>query len=74
MKDFKQIDKYVTHSFYKTNYNDKNLGLILQLNINGVLINRCILGIRTDQPFIRFKCNKYAVDIKTINLLTPQTN
>lgn len=67
MKHFKEIDNYIAHSFYKTNHNNKNSGLILQLNIKGALINRCVLGTTAQQPFIKFKCNKYAVNIKDIN-------
>lgn len=61
MEHFTHIKGYIAHSFFRTNYNAGNNGLILQMNIKGRLVNRCVLRGKNGVEYVKFKNNKWGV-------------
>lgn len=62
MKNFTDIEGYTGHSFVKTNFNLKNDGKMVQLFINGCIVNRCILMTKDNIPYIKYKKEKYKIN------------
>lgn len=62
MKNFTYIEGYTGHGFYKTNLNLKNDGKMIQLFINGRIVNRCILMTKDNTPYIKYKREKYKIN------------
>ena len=62
MKNFTDIEGYTGHSFYKTNFNLKNEGKMIQLFIKGRIINRCILMTKDKVSYSKYKREKYKIN------------
>lgn len=58
---FNKIEGYIHHGFYKTNFNLNNDGMMIQLNIKGVLINRCIYGVKKGVMYFKYKNKKWCL-------------